>query len=178
MRAAMVACSVAGTLTSAASAVDMYAPRCPCSTPRSASSRTISSAKNGLPAALLGDRLAQPDSRGVRPEQFRDQCRRLRITQRRKGYRLRTVHPRERPLVVGPVGDQHQRGRLRDNRQEIGQHRLADLIDPMGVLNDIDRRDLRANEAAFTKAVNRRRRASGSMSEGNIGVGDAQQIIK
>ena len=52
MRAAMVACNVAGTLTSAASAVEMYAPDCPRSTPRSASSRTISSAKNGLPAAL------------------------------------------------------------------------------------------------------------------------------
>ena len=52
MRAAMVACSVAGTLTSATSAVDMYAPGSPRSTPRSASSRTISSAKNGLPAAL------------------------------------------------------------------------------------------------------------------------------
>ena len=52
MRAAMVACSVAGTLTSETSAVEMYAPDSPRSTPRSASSRTISSAKNGLPAAL------------------------------------------------------------------------------------------------------------------------------
>ena len=41
-----------GTATSAASAVDRYAPSFPCSTPRSASSRTISSAKNGVPAAL------------------------------------------------------------------------------------------------------------------------------
>ena len=74
MRAAMVACNVAGTLTSATSAVDMYAPGSPRSTPRSASSRTISSAKNGLPAALLGDRLAQSANRGVRPEQLCDQC--------------------------------------------------------------------------------------------------------
>jgi hypothetical protein len=58
MRAAMVACNVAGTFTAAASAVETYAPDCPGSTPRSARSRTISSAKNGLPAAL-GDRLAQ-----------------------------------------------------------------------------------------------------------------------
>ena len=70
MRAAMVACNVAGTLTSATSAVEMYAPGSPRSTPRSASSRTISSAKNGLPAALLGDRLAQCANRGVRPEQL------------------------------------------------------------------------------------------------------------
>ena len=88
----------------------------------------------------LGDRVAQPTHRRVRPEQLRDQCRGLRITQRRKGYRLCAVHPAERPLVLGAVGDQHQRGRLRDHREEIGQHRLADLIDPMGVLNDIDRR--------------------------------------
>ena len=98
MRAAMVACSVAGTLTSATSAVDMYAPGCPRSTPRSASSRTISSAKNGLPAALSAIVSAQPADRGVRPEQLGNQCCRLRITQRRKGYRLRTVHPRERTL--------------------------------------------------------------------------------
>ena len=52
MRAATVACSVAGTLTSAASAVDVCAPGSPRSTPRSASFRTISSAKNGLPAGL------------------------------------------------------------------------------------------------------------------------------
>ena len=43
----------------------------------------------------LGDRLAQPANRGVRPEQLRNQCCRLRITQRRKGYGLCTVHPRQ-----------------------------------------------------------------------------------
>ena len=40
-----------GTVASLTSAVDTYAPVYPCSTPRSASSRTISSAKKGLPAA-------------------------------------------------------------------------------------------------------------------------------
>ena len=44
------------------------------------------------------------------------------------------------PSILRAVGDQHQRGRLRDHGEEVGQHRLADLIDPMGVLNDIDRR--------------------------------------
>ena len=48
----------------------------------------------------LGDRLAQPANRGVRPEQLRDQCCSLRITQRRKGYRLCTVHPRQRALDI------------------------------------------------------------------------------
>ena len=67
MRAAMVACSVAGTLTSAISAVDMYAPRSPRSTPRSASSRTISSAKNGLPAALSAIMVASLPTEGSCP---------------------------------------------------------------------------------------------------------------
>ena len=38
---------------------------------------------------------------------------------------------------------------------------------------------VRANDAAFTSAVNRRRRASGSIvGSGSLGVGDAQQVIK
>ena len=94
MRAAMVACNVAGTLTSATSAVDMYAPRSPRSTPRSASSRTISSAKNGLPAALSAIVWPNPPTEGSGPSSSRDQCCSLRITQRRKGYGLGTVHPR------------------------------------------------------------------------------------
>jgi len=52
MRAAMVVRNVAGTLTSATSVDEPYALRFPRSTPRSANSRTISSAKNGLPALL------------------------------------------------------------------------------------------------------------------------------
>jgi hypothetical protein len=67
MRAAMVACSVAGTLTSATSAADMYAPVSPTNSPRSASSRTISSAKNGLPAALVAIVSGSPPSEGSCP---------------------------------------------------------------------------------------------------------------
>ena len=51
MRADMVACTVAGTVTSVESARHTYAPRSPSRTLRSARSRTISSAKNGFPAA-------------------------------------------------------------------------------------------------------------------------------
>ena len=55
-------------------------------------------------------------------------------------------------------------GRLRDHGEEVGQHRLADLIDPVRVLDD-DRApgSVRASDAAFISAVNRRRRASGSI---------------
>ena len=90
----------------------------------------------------IGDRLAQPANGWVRAEQLGDQCCSLRIAQRRKGNGLSTVHSSQRASILGSVGDQHQRGRLRDHGEEIGQHRLADLIDPMGVLNDIDRRGL------------------------------------
>ena len=117
--------------------------------------------------------------RGVRPEQLGDQCCGLRIAQRRKGDRLRTVHPRQRPLVFGTVGDQHQRGRLRDHREEIGQHRLADLIDPMRVLNDIDRRGF----AGQRRGIHQRgqpppTRIGIDLRQRNIGIGDAQQVVE
>ena len=49
----------------------------------------------------LGDRLAQRANRGVRPEQLRDQCGGLRITQRRKGYRFEHRAPGQRPSYSG-----------------------------------------------------------------------------
>ena len=98
MRAAMVACTVAGTLDLGDIGASRRRRRArPRSTPRSASSRTISSAKNGLPAARSAIIWRQPADRGVRPEQLGDQCRGLRITQRRKGDRLRTGHPASAP---------------------------------------------------------------------------------
>ncbi len=120
-----------------------------------------------------------PRTEGSCPEQLRDQCCGLRITQRRKGYGLSTVHPRQRPLVLGAVGDDHQRGRLRDHGEEIGQHRLADLIDPMGVLNDIDRRGFPGQR----RGIHQRGQPPPTsiridLRQSNIGIGDAQQVIK
>ena len=40
------------------------------------------------------------------------------------------------PSYSGREVIEHQRGRLRDHREEVGQHRLADLIDPVGILDD------------------------------------------
>ena len=88
-----------------------------------------------------------------------------------------TGHSGERALIFGTVGDQYQCGRLRD--QEIGQHRLADLIDPMGVLNHIDRRPLAGQSGGVQQrcqppptgiGINRR--------YGSGRVDDAEQIIK
>ncbi len=78
MRAAIVACSVAGTFTSVASAAECMRRAAHHSTPRPASSRTISSAKNGLPAARAAIVWLTRKQWG-RPEQFGDQRGRLRI---------------------------------------------------------------------------------------------------
>ena len=94
MRAAMVACNVAGTLTSAPSAVDLYAPRLPFQHATFGEFAHDLLREERITGGPPGDRLAQCLNRGVRPEQLRDQCRSFWITQRRKGYGLSTVHPR------------------------------------------------------------------------------------
>ena len=61
MRAAMVACKVAGTLTSAASAVDLYAPRLPAQhAPLGQFAHDLLGEKR-ITGGPLGDRLAQSD---------------------------------------------------------------------------------------------------------------------
>ena len=96
MRAAMVACKVAGTLTSAASAVDTYAPRLPAQHATLGQFAHDLLGEKRITGGPLGDRLAQRANRGVRPEQLGDQCCGLRIAQRRKGDGLSTVHPAQR----------------------------------------------------------------------------------
>jgi hypothetical protein len=46
----------------------------------------------------------------------------------------------KRTTVFGTGCDEHQRRRLRDDGEDLGHHRLANLIDPMHVLEDVDRR--------------------------------------
>ena len=76
MRAAMVACNVAGTLTSATSVIDMYAPRCPQYSALGEFADDLFGEER-VTGGPVGDRLAQPADRGVRPEQPSDQCCRL-----------------------------------------------------------------------------------------------------
>ena len=123
---------------SAMSPLAMYSPRRPTMTPRSARSRTISSAKNGLPAARPAMRRRQPVDRRVAAEQFGDQRCGLRIIKRCKRNRLRTGQPREFPAIFGPVGGDHQRRGLGDDRDEVSEHRVADVVDPVRVLDDVD----------------------------------------
>lgn len=88
------------------------------------------------------DRRVQLTQRGVRAEQFGNQCRGLRPAERIEDHRLRAVCPREVTGVFGAVRDQDQRGRLRDHGEEVGQHGFADAVDPMCILDDVDRRCL------------------------------------
>ena len=78
--------------------------------------------------------------RDPRPSSYRNQRCGFRIAQRPSAIVCAAMHPRQCAFILGAGGDQHQRRRLRDHGEELGQHRLADLIDPMGVLDDIDRR--------------------------------------
>ena len=71
MRAAMVACNVAGTLTSATSAVEMYAPVCPTQHTTLGEFAHDLLGEERITGGPLGDRLAQLADRGVRPEQLR-----------------------------------------------------------------------------------------------------------
>ena len=85
MRAAMVACTVAGTLTSPTSAVDTYA------TGLSLQHAALGQVAHDLlgeervPGGPLGDLVAKRTIRGVRAEQLRDQRRGFRIAQRAQG---------------------------------------------------------------------------------------------
>ena len=68
------------------SAVETYAPRLPAQHATLGQFAHDLLGEERITGGPLGDRLAQPADRGVRPEQLRDQCCSLRITQRRKGY--------------------------------------------------------------------------------------------
>jgi hypothetical protein len=69
MRAAMVACNVAGTLTSATSPIDTYAPGSPRSTPLGQFTHDLLGEER-ITGGPLGDRLAEPADGWVLPEQF------------------------------------------------------------------------------------------------------------
>ena len=93
MRAAMVACKVAGTLTSQTSAVETYAPRLPAQHTTLGQFAHHLFGEKRVSCGLLDDHGGQPTDRGVRAEQLSDQCGGLGITQRRQGDALSTGSP-------------------------------------------------------------------------------------
>ena len=91
---------------------------------------------------------------------------------------LRAWHPAQRTAILRTVGDQHQRRRLRDDRHEVGQHRLTRRVDPVGVLDNHHCRCPWARAAPLTSAVKRLRRASGPISGGAFsGSADPEQVV-
>jgi hypothetical protein len=128
MRAAMVACNVAGTLTS--HPLRGYAPD-------ALQHATFGEFANDLllKNGYRGSTIVWPNASTGVGEQLETMA------------VLSTMHPRPwRSLILWAVADQHQRGRLRDHRD---QHRLA-TSSSMGVLNDKDRWAFAGQRAAFT----------------------------
>jgi hypothetical protein len=122
----MAACTVAGTLAGQHAALGQLAHHL--------------LGEKRVPGGPLGEGHRQLTDRGIRPQQLTDQRHGVRITQWGKRDRLRAMHPRQRSRIFGAAGDQHHRRRLRNDREEVGQHGLADRIDPLGVVDDEQRR--------------------------------------
>ena len=123
--------------------------------------------------------MTQPADRGVRPEQLDDQCCGLRVSQRSQGDALGTGHPAERPGVFGAVGDQHQRGGLGDDGEELGEHGFADLVDPVGVLDDIDHPGFAGQRGGVDQRGQPPPPGIGiDLGQRDLRVGDAQQILE
>ena len=132
-----------------------------------------------VPGGPLGDDRRQLADRGIGPQQLTQQRRGVRITQWAKRYRLRAGHPRQRSLVFGAGGDQHHRRGARNDGQEVGQHRLADRIDPVRILDDEQRRfgarqRCRVDQCGQPAPP----RIRVDLGQRHIGVGDAEQIIE
>ena len=132
-----------------------------------------------VPGGPLGDDRCQLADGGIRPQQLIQQCCGVRITQWGKRYRLGTVHPRQRSLVFGAGGDQHHQLGPRDHREEVGQHRLADRINPVHILDDVERR-FGARERCGVDQCGQPAppRIRVDLGQWHIGVGDAQQVIQ
>ena len=95
----------------------------------------ISSAKNGFPGCPLGDDRRQLPDRGIRPQQLTDQRRdspNHPVGQAVSSARQCT--PVNAPVILGARGNQHHRLGLWNDGKEVGQHRLADRIDPVRIL--------------------------------------------
>ena len=69
-----------------------------------------------------------------------DQLADVRITQRRKREGMRPRDARQDPRIFGSVDDEQRRLHSGYRRGEVGQQQLADAVDPLGVLDDVERR--------------------------------------
>ena len=132
-----------------------------------------------VPGGPLGDDRRQFIDRWIGTQQVAEQRRGVRIIQWSKRYRLSGMYPRQCSLVLGAGRDHHHRLGLRDHREEVGHHRLADGIDPVRVLDDEQRR-LRARQGSGVDQRGQPAPAGLRVDWGqrHIGVGDAEQVIE
>jgi hypothetical protein len=135
--------------------------------------------EEGVPGGPTGDLSGEVDHRGMRAQQLGGQRRGLRITQRRQSNRLSIRYPGQCTAIPGTVGDQHHRAGMRNHRDELGQHRLADIIDPMHVLDDIHGR----SRTSQGRGVDQPRQPPPAgiridVGNGDAGVPDAEQVIE
>ncbi len=132
-----------------------------------------------VPGGPLGDDRRQLADRGIGTQQLTQQRRGIRIVQWGKGYRLGAVHPRQRALIFGAGGDQRHRWDARNDGDEVGQHRLADRIDPVRVLDDEQRRfGARQRHGVDQCGQPPSPGIRVDLGQCRIGVGDAEQIIE
>ena len=179
MRASMAACTVAGTLTSATSAPTDVATVLTGQHPALHELAHHLLGEKRVPGGPVGDDRRQLADRGIRPQQLTEQRRGVRIIQWGKRYRLGAVHPRQRSVVFGAGGDQHHRRGARDDGEEVGQHRLADRIDPVRVLDDEQRRfGARQRHGVDQCGQPAPPRVRVDLGQRHVGVGDAEQIVE
>ena len=132
-----------------------------------------------IPGGPLSDDRRQLADRGIRPQQLTQQRRDVRFIQWGKRYRLGAVSPRQRSLIVGAGGDQHHRRGARNDGEEFGEQRLAAFIDPMRVLDDVERRfGARQRHGVDQGGQPAPPRIRVDLGQLHIGVGDAEQIIE
>ena len=115
----------------------------------------------------------------IRTQQLTDQRRGIRSTQGGQSDRLRAVHPRQRSLILGARSNQHHRRGAPNDGEKIGDHRRADRIDPLRILDDVKRRlGARQRRGVDQRGHPAPPRIRIDLGQRHIGVGDAQQIIK
>jgi hypothetical protein len=127
----------------------------------------------------FGDALDQPVHRGIGAEQLTDQRGGLCGAQGPQRDRLRPGHRRQRAAVFGAIGDQHHRVGVRDHGQKVGQHRLADFVDPVGIFDQVQCR-LRPGDRC---GIHQRREPAPpgiglDVGQFDVGIGDAEQVVQ
>ena len=121
----------------------------------------------------------QPGDRRIGTQQSIDQFADVRITQRLKLDRVRPGDNRQRTRILGPVDDQQRRPHSGHHRREVGEQRLADAVDPLHILDEVNRRRGAGQRHGFDE-LNKTTTPGVRIDNGtrHFGVARAQQVIE